>query len=156
MAETKYSTSVIEHPPLQRWEPDRYRLPCASHLAIGVPAIDADHEELTDAHNALVSALAFGSDLSEYRRRFRGLIERARRHFIAEEGLMMAAGYPELAKHRAEHAKLVRDAEDFATSIDSRFDRDDCTAVAQFLKYWLLNHVERCDRRLGQYLLARA
>lgn len=72
-----------------------------------------------------------------------------REHFAAEEALMKSADYPELVRHRAEHA-LFRGklAELQLNSIGREIPLD--TVVA--LQDWLTNHICQADMSYVGYL----
>ncbi len=121
-------------------------------LTLGVPEIDAQHQELFRRVERLVDAVGRG-DHSEVGPLLAFLHEYAVTHFGAEEALMREARYPGLRVHRAEHAKFVeslaaleRDhaAEGATTALVHRLERQVCD--------WLRDHVYLTDGALGRYL----
>ena len=71
-------------------------------MALGVPAID-------EAHEALFLELARLSQLSDqhFSVGFRDLIAAVERDFREEEELMEEIGFPSLANHREQHARVL-------------------------------------------------
>jgi len=118
----------------------------------GVLAIDREHEELVDRYRLLLRALNNGCDATAFAVDFCALLCHARSHFETEERIMEASGYGEYGLHVNEHKKLMRDGVDFLHSIIVRFSADDCLAVARFFKYWLFNHIETHDKKLGDFV----
>jgi hemerythrin len=125
-----------------------------SLVCVGIPQIDAEHRQLVDHYNALLQALDEGEDITAFGLSFYSLIVHMRQHFRHEEALMQDAGYPGLTLHRAQHRKLLANAEDFLSSVLTRFEKYDCTAVAKYFKYWLLDHVTHYDRSFAEFAKA--
>ncbi len=74
-------------------------------------------------------------------------------HFTAEERMMAAAGYPEIAAHQAEHARFVQE---FAI-LYREFKAEGPTTlfiirVGNRVTGWLREHIYRTDRSLVDYL----
>jgi hemerythrin len=83
-----------------RWDPV---------FAIGVAAIDAQHQELFSRIDAFLEAAHRGrtrEELGELLRYLQGYVVE---HFADEEQLMAEVAYPALAEHRAGHACFVRE-----------------------------------------------
>lgn len=125
-------------------------------IYVGIPEIDADHRQLITYYNALIQALNEGEDVTAFGLSFYSLILRVREHFANEEWLMQDLGYPYLARHKAEHQKLLATADDFLRSVLTRFEKYDCSAVAKYFKYWLIDHVMHHDAALAAFATDRA
>ncbi len=85
-------------------------IPWTPALAVGVPEIDAQHQELFRRAERLITALRTG-DRGEVEPLVRYLAAYAVEHFAAEERYMREIGYPGLDGHRAVHRAF---REDFA------------------------------------------
>ncbi|BDG05341.1 bacteriohemerythrin [Anaeromyxobacter oryzae] len=121
-------------------------------LAVGVPEIDAQHQELFRRAERLIVALRAG-DRSEVGPLFRYLSEYVVAHFEAEERLMRARSYPEHGGHEAEHRKFRADFQELA----ARFDEKGPTALLaltlhNWLSDWLRRHIGGADRDLGRFV----
>lgn len=124
-------------------------------LAVGVEAIDEQHRELFRRAGELVLALKEGrrtdvGALVEY------LGDYADRHFVAEEGLMEAAGYPELPGHRAQHADFRREL----ARLVGDYERKGATPLVtltlhNWLSDWLRQHVSTSDVAAGAWMAGR-
>jgi hemerythrin len=130
---------------------DGHRIDWNNTLMTGVGEIDDDHRELVVHYQALVGALNNGLDRSMFKERFRSFLTHVAHHFANEERMMIDLGYTDYLDHKAEHDKLLRDAHDFLWSIVTRFERHDCSALAKYLKYWLIDHIEKNDRKLAKF-----
>jgi hemerythrin len=83
------------------------------------------------------------------------LIEYTKTHFGAEEELMERLEYPELAHHRQLHKQLTKSVLGWKADLDAGrplSTRD----VLSFLRDWLTSHIQREDKKIGEFILARA
>ena len=116
--------------------------------AVGFRAIDDEHRELFEAVRELESAMALNAETGVPLKK---LVSATAKHFANEEAMMRAAKYPGLALHAANHQRLMEKAEAFATR-----HGQGGVAVNQhalnFLRDWLLHHMENDDARLGAWL----
>ncbi len=123
-----------------------------STLEIGHPEIDAEHHAMVKLLN-YVQAASHRSDESEVRSALRTLEALTRDHFAHEERLMRDIGYEMAARHQEEHIHLFDEIraqiEDLNDGITS------AVAIAQFIRRWLMNHVETSDRQLALALARR-
>jgi hemerythrin len=125
-------------------------------LAVGVPEIDAQHQELFRRSERLIAALR-GGDRSEVARVVRYLSDYVQLHFQAEERFMREIGFPGLDGHRAVHDAF---REDFAR-LAQDFERKGPTALValtmhNWLSDWLRMHVSGLDVEIGRFAEARA
>jgi hemerythrin len=121
-------------------------------LSVGVPEIDAQHQELFRRAERLIVALRAG-DREEVGPLVAYLAEYVVSHFEAEELEMRASGYPELERHKAAHDKFRADFLEMAKD----FDRKGATALIaltlhNWLSDWLRRHVGGADLDLGRFL----
>lgn len=124
-------------------------------LAIGVPAIDAEHRELFARVASFEAALDAGGAV-ELGRTFAFLREYALVHFAKEEALMREVAYPRLEEHRGSHARFVERL--------SALVQDHGAAGARafvplrtrnWIVVWLLDHVAGEDAAIGRHVRAR-
>ena len=122
--------------------------------AVGVQAIDDEHKELFDAVRELESAMARFAQPAEMGALLKKLSASTARHFADEEAMMREAKYPGLALHMANHQRLMEKVDAFA----ARHSRSGVTVnqhALNFLRDWLLHHIENDDVRLGSWLHER-
>lgn len=124
---------------------------------LGLPAIDKDHREMLEQCNEYLLAVDRGAPMAELAGLLDRLLLRTRAHFIAEERLLDRHGYPGLALHKADHDRLLVQAEALRDRFDQA-DEDDETArglvaeTTEFMRGWLLDHVRVNDRPFKPFL----
>lgn len=123
---------------------------------VGVEQIDREHQRLFDiaarTYDSLGADAAAGRDM--IRAAVAELIDYTATHFASEEGLMAAAGYPDLEVHRNQHEHLLTRVRD----MEMRVEIDDPTVafdLTHFLYRWLVDHIETSDRKFGLFLQER-
>lgn len=121
-------------------------------LAVGVPEIDQQHQELFRRAERLIVALRAG-DRSEVGQLVGYLTEYVAAHFESEERLMRSESYPEYGTHQAEHERLRADFEELA----SRFSEHGPTPLVTLtLHNWmsdlLRRHIGGADRALARFV----
>lgn len=124
-------------------------------LAVGVPEIDAQHQELFRRAERLVTALRVG-DRGEAGPLIRYLSEYVVEHFAAEERYMHEIGYPGLEGHRAVHLAF---REDLAAMLADYERKGPTPLVAltlhNWLSDWLRRHVGGLDVEIGRFAAAK-
>lgn len=126
------------------WTPD---------LSVGIERIDEQHRELFRRINRLVEAVK----KSECKFIIGGVMQFLHdyvvEHFGDEEGIMLGHGYPYSDEHRAQHAKFIEDLarmEEELRNEESSYTRS--VHVNQMVVDWILTHISRVDKKLGEYL----
>jgi hemerythrin-like metal-binding protein len=124
-------------------------------LCVGIPTIDADHRDLAQRYNGLVHALLHCGDPTVFEKCFRSLISQVRRHFAYEQRLMIDLDYKAQESHAAEHGKLLKEAEELTQRVTTGVEKYDCAVLAEYVKYWLIEHIVHEDRELARFLHER-
>ena len=114
-------------------------------LSVGIAEIDGQHRKLLGLMNGLEAALGHGRDAAALDRIARQMADYARYHFAAEERRMDYALYPDAAAHKAEHAEFRAEAESLLAAGRPG-------PALDFLRGWLLTHIQGTDRKLGAFL----
>jgi hemerythrin-like metal-binding protein len=122
--------------------------------AVGVENIDAEHKEMFDAVRELGSAMAQNADAAETGALLEKLVDATGKHFADEEAMMREAKYPGLALHAANHQRLKEKVEAFADRYSQSGAKMNQHAL-NFLRDWLVYHIENDDQRLGDWLKNR-
>jgi hemerythrin len=120
-------------------------------LLTGNPGMDAEHRALAGLFDQLREAAQGGRDQAACAGLFDRLVRQAQAHFELEQRLMAQHRYPEAEQHAAEHAMLMRQAQDYR----ARFDLDWAAARAdllQFAEVWLAFHILFSDKALAAFL----
>ncbi len=129
--------------PLIEWGPK---------LAFGIRVIDHDHRMLVDIVNAFHDALRGGESHRVIGSTLDALQRYVREHFRREERLLANSPFPYLADHIARHHELERMVADLNTRWAEDPDSVDARGMHQFLKDWLVNHIQQCDAAYVAYL----
>jgi len=122
-------------------------------LNTGHAGIDAAHKELAQRFNRLRDAVERGEGKLSCARALDDIIQHAQAHFELEQRLMIRHRYPNAEQHAAEHAMLLRQAQDYRESFDlnSAASRSD---LMRFPEVWLEFHILFSDKALGAFLVA--
>ena len=117
---------------------DAYRL--------GIPGVDQEHRTFFALIRAIEASLAEGDDLGA-QEALRALRLYAVGHFEHEEEFLDAVGYPDLARHRAEHQEFLRDVK----VLEGVAGLPTNVAV-RMARAWIGQHILGTDRRYTQWL----
>lgn len=131
-------------------------------LKLGVPAMDADHSRLTALSAEFLEAVQGDAGPARLCRVLGELIARTRVHFQSEETLMDRVGYPGLTKHKADHQRLLLEAQtlydrfvahgaDPAASAEN--ERRLAEEAGEYLQQRLIEHVRGEDRGFRPYVM---
>ncbi|MFQ2302283.1 bacteriohemerythrin [Aeromonas dhakensis] len=113
---------------------------------VQVPSMDNQHLGLFEAMNRLYQAVIDKSPAQLRKQRLDELLKLATRHFADEEQVMEQAGYPELHRHKQEHARLLAEL-DTLMQRNGPDDEEFNMELLVFLKNWLLNHISKVDKQ---------
>jgi hemerythrin len=119
---------------------------------LGIPSIDADHQGFLELMNDLYSAMDRGEGADRTHATLDALKAYATYHFIREEDLMAAAGYPGLHAQQVEHAwylYYLEKLESLATADSARAQK-----TMAFMRTWFIDHILGTDQRFSQWLAA--
>ncbi|WP_186453886.1 bacteriohemerythrin [Denitratisoma sp. DHT3] len=123
-------------------------------MAVGIRAIDLQHQELIEIINGLEATLKLGDDalLEPLLQR---LLSYVVFHFEVEESMMRAkSAYAKHAElHIREHSHFVNQLRSLHAT-DRAERRRGVEGMLDYLKYWVVNHIQKTDRDLATLLLA--
>jgi methyl-accepting chemotaxis protein len=128
--------------PLITWNDD---------VKVGIDLIDDQHKVLVDYLNELNEFMARGEGGKAVGRVIEKLKDYTVTHFGNEEKLFDKYGYPETEDHKRQHADLIETVKD----IDRKFQAGTLalgTEVMEFLRGWLVNHINGTDRKYVPFL----
>lgn len=118
-------------------------------FALGIPAIDAEHQQFFVILNRCAEAASSGAaSLVQVERLLQELETYARFHFRNEEEALERIGYPGLESQRQEHRRFQRELERIRA-----LERPSSLAALALARDWLLNHVTDTDRRYVDWLV---
>ncbi|WP_147819455.1 bacteriohemerythrin [Salidesulfovibrio onnuriiensis] len=123
-------------------------------FSVGVKEIDRQHQRLMELINALHDAMRSGKGNNVMGRILGELKDYTVTHFAYEEDLFSKHEYPGRLAHEAAHRKLVGQVMDF----ESQFVSGKAAITMDlmlFLKDWLINHIQKTDKKYGPFLNGR-
>jgi hemerythrin len=124
---------------LVEWKPE---------YSVEIEAIDKQHQALVAIIGHLQEAMLEGKTRQVVGPLFAAMNRYTTFHFQFEEKLLEENGYPDLAPHREEHARLIAELKD----LENKYLQGTLHAGAplmQFLRTWLLDHICVHDKRYG-------
>lgn len=131
--------------PLMTWD---------ENYSVKIKSIDEQHKMLFTWVNNLYDAISNGDSDQELERCLNYLCQYAQYHFMHEEKLMREHGYPDYVNHKVLHDVFRRKVEDFRVQVRSGHEKI-TTALMDFLKDWLCNHVLIIDKNYSSHLTGK-
>lgn len=110
-------------------------------LSVGQPVLDNHHRHLIALINRLHDVIRDANAVSAVGDVLGELIAYVGYHFAEEEGMMAAAGYPDLAAHRQSHAYLTGAVQEMKAEYDANPRLILAAELFEFLSEWLLRHI---------------
>ncbi|MFZ6750256.1 bacteriohemerythrin [Undibacterium sp. Ren11W] len=117
-------------------------------MRVGNGLIDQDHLELVTLVNELYEAARAGKSESQIAITLQKLFTYTQEHFQREELLMEHIHYSEIAEHKEQHQKLIDQVLVLQNAL-SRGRGEVASSTAELLRYWLLHHIQRTDKKLA-------
>lgn len=127
---------------LMKWGPQ---------FSINVQQFDNQHKQLIDMVNQLNDAMTSGKGHDALKSILDGLIQYTATHFADEEKILEQQNYPDLEMHKKAHKELVKTA----LELQKKFHGNSSALsgeVMNFLRNWLVNHIQGDDKKYGAYL----
>lgn len=123
-------------------------------FSVQIGRFDDQHQKLVAMINQLHDGMKSGEGNTVLGGVLQSLITYTATHFAEEEKVMQSYCYPDLGKHRAAHAALVREVLDLQKKFQSGASALTMSLLS-FLKNWLVNHIQVEDKKYGVYLNAK-
>lgn len=127
------------------WDPDK--------LALGVKAMDDEHQQLIRLMNHLQKIYLDGAPAQEQGKAFAALADYTVRHFQDEEAYMEKMGYPDITVHKGVHRNLLKQVTAHAQSFKATGAFTD--ELFAFLNMWLRSHICGIDRKYADHVHQR-
>ncbi|MCM5553919.1 bacteriohemerythrin [Pleomorphomonas sp. NRK KF1] len=124
-------------------------------LSVGVASLDNDHKKLVALVNELYDAIQAGKGADKLGPVLDSLISYTVFHFQNEEKFFAQTGYPASAAHKQEHEALTKQAVAIQTKFKSGAAGTLTLEVMNFLRNWLINHIQGSDKKYGPHLNAQ-
>ncbi len=119
--------------------------------SVGIESIDNDHKKLLGMINQLQTASHYSTDDGMVDEILNELVDYTKYHFNREENMLQEHNYPEFGVHKQQHEAMIAQVSTFIDEYRVHNSRtiDD---VVQYLKSWLINHINGCDQEYAAYL----
>jgi hemerythrin len=118
---------------------------------VGVPQIDEQHKTLFKYISQVYTPLQGGNAGSDFEERLGTLISFAREHFAYEEELMETYEYPQLARQKEEHERILSQLNLYYNRLCTGRDEAEVDFL-EYLKGWIVTHTLTEDRKYAQAL----
>ncbi len=122
--------------------------------SVKVRRFDDQHRRLIDLVNKLDNALALGKGSAVLSEVLASVTAYAQTHFSDEERIMLQNRFPGFTAHKKEHDQLVASVREFQREVAAG-DATVSPGLINFLKSWLLQHIQSVDMQYGPYLSGR-
>jgi len=122
--------------------------------SVGINNFDEQHKKLIDMLNNLHGAMIQNKGKSVIEEILQGLSDYTVSHFKAEEMQFDQHAYPEKEQHKNEHANFVKEVTEFKTKHEKGSSMLSIE-ILNFLKDWLVNHINGSDKSYGPFLNSR-
>lgn len=113
---------------------------------LGITEVDNQHKGLVIIINELFTLMSEGKAKDNLESIFEHLTDYTKKHFFTEEAMMIKFAYPDYNNHKQEHTKFIEKL----TSLKNDFSKGKVTVsleILNFLKEWLLNHIQITDKK---------
>ena len=124
-------------------------------LSVGVGVLDDDHKRLVGMVNELYDAMQTGQGRTTLGRILGDLIKYTQVHFSREEKLFAETGYPAATAHKQQHDALTSQVLEVQRKYMAGSTAMLSIDVLQFLKGWLINHIQGTDQKYRSHLNAK-
>jgi hemerythrin-like metal-binding protein len=139
-------TTTGDAVPYSQWDPS---------LETGSEIVDRQHRQLYDLINELHDSIVENHDRELQDDVLVRLMRYAELHFDDEENLMRSVGYPALADQRRMHGEFKAEAARLTETYRAGEVLLPIT-LAIFLHDWLVKHIRIEDKKIGEFIRARA
>lgn len=123
----------------------------SDNLAIGVTAIDEQHKLLVSYINELHRAVQQGREETVVLDILDALVDYAASHFSTEEVFFTHSAYPDTERHIAIHEQFKAHVAQFRSEVEAGSATVGMD-VLEFLKNWLIEHIQGTDHNIGPYV----
>ena len=119
-----------------------------------IKEIDEQHKRLAELINDFYQAFQTNQDEKSLYWILDNLLSETILHFSKEEAIMELHGYPGYALHKEEHDILSKEVTNMFKGY-IKGERNKSEKIGAFLKEWLINHIVKEDKNLGEFLTAK-
>ncbi len=121
-----------------------------STFAIGIEAIDRQHQEIFEHLLAIENSIAKRDPWHILRFFLTRLADYVKFHLAVEEALLEIIRYPDLARHCDMHARLIEQIAELEDQLRKQGPAE--SLVVGFFESWFVRHVLSTDREYAAYV----
>ncbi len=114
--------------------------------SVGVSIIDEEHKKLIDIINKVIVAKQHNNNSEDILGILNEMTKHAQGLFKTEETYMIKFNYPEYQYHKEEHNDFSIKTFFYKSTIVSS-DYQIANEILEYLKQWLVNHIQKTDRK---------
>lgn len=119
--------------------------------SVGIEEMDNDHKKLLNLINQLQTAVHYYTGKEFEEKALDELVDYTKTHFKKEEKLLEDNGYADLEAHKLQHEKFIAKVTSFLEQYKKDSDMT-MTDTLEFLKDWLIKHINGTDKEYGKVL----
>ncbi len=120
----------------------------------GIKAFDEEHKYLVETLNKIYNLLKERKRDEAKKILKNNIIKYTEKHFKHEEEIFKKYGYPELERHKKIHDLFIKTiVEKELPKIDK--SDEEFRAVISFLVGWLIMHIQKSDKKYGEWLRSK-
>ena len=120
-------------------------------FSVKVRQFDDQHRKLIELVNKLHDAMKQGKGAQVLNDVLSSLAAYTQTHFSDEERIMLQNRYPGFFEHKRSHDQLVARVRNFQREVEAG-SATVSLGLMNFLKEWLLQHIQGVDMKYGPYL----
>lgn len=126
-------------------------------LYTGNELIDGEHRELISRVNKLVESCEQGTEKMTAIKTLDFLMDYTEYHFTDEEKLQKEVGYDQLDAHHAKHEEFKKSVGELREMLEEEEGPSEAfvTAVNKNITDWLVNHIQKWDKAVADYIKAQ-
>lgn len=122
--------------------------------SMNIKEIDGQHQQLVKMINELHDAMLQAKSKEVTLDIIAKMAEYTQYHFSTEEKYMKQFGYPQYAAHKKEHEKFIEQVGNFKKDYENG-KAGLSYELMNFLKDWLVNHIESSDKKYVPFFNAK-
>lgn len=125
--------------------------------SLGNEQIDRQHKKLFELVSGLVNACMDGTATEKLQETLTFLGNYTVQHFYFEEELQLQSHYPDYERHKQLHADFVKTVGELTGNFNKNGSSAELsTDVNKIVIKWLVNHILREDKKIGEHIQSMA
>ena len=126
-------------------------------LYTGNELIDSEHKELISRVNKLVESCEQGTEKMTAIKTLDFLMDYTEYHFTDEEKLQKEVGYDQLDAHHAKHEEFKQSISELREMLEEEEGPSEAfvSAVNKNITDWLVNHIQKWDKAIADFIKAQ-